>query len=87
MAESFASSQSDSAAFADVSPLQNYCVALQPICNGDLEHVADELLYRESATATFANVADDQAVMATARVCHIAFYETGIESLVGNLAA
>ncbi|NLC37401.1 MAG: HDOD domain-containing protein [Alcaligenaceae bacterium] len=64
--------------------LQNYCIALQPICDGDLVHVADELLYRENAAATFANVADDEAMLATARVCHIAFYEIGIERLVGQ---
>ena len=68
----------------DASHLQNYCIAIQPICDGKLNHVADELLYRESATATFANVADDQAVVATARVCHIAFYEIGVERLVGR---
>ena len=64
--------------------LQNYCIAMQPICDGNLEHVGDELLYRESATATFAKVADDQAMIATARVCHIAFYEIGIRQLVGK---
>lgn len=68
----------------DCSPLQNYCIALQPICDGSLNHVADELLYRESGTATFANISDDQAVEATARVCHIAFYEIGVERLVGR---
>jgi len=65
-------------------PLQNYCIAMQPICDGDLKHVGDELLYRESASATFANVADDEAMIATARVYHIAFYEVGIEQLVGR---
>lgn len=68
----------------EASHLQNYCIALQPICDANLEHVADELLYRESATATFAKVSDDQAMVATARVCHIAFYEIGIERLVGK---
>lgn len=68
----------------DATHLQNYCIALQPICDGKLKHVADELLYRESATATFASVADDEAIVATARVCHIAFYEIGVERLVGR---
>ncbi len=68
----------------DPSHLQNYCIAMQPICDGELEHVADELLYRDSATSTFVNVTDEQAMMATARVCHIAFYEIGLERLVGD---
>jgi len=57
----------------------HYCVALQPICNADLLHVADELLYRSAATAVSANVEDD--LIATARACNAAFYETGIENL------
>ncbi|MBB5213937.1 EAL and HDOD domain-containing protein [Parapusillimonas granuli] len=78
------SDRSDSGLMQESLPLQNYCIAMQPICDGDLKHVGDELLYRDSATATFANVADDQAVVATARVYHIAFYEIGIERLVGK---
>ncbi|WP_310696361.1 HDOD domain-containing protein [Marinospirillum sp.] len=61
---------------------ENYCIALQPICNNKMRHVADELLYRSSAEATFATV-DDQ-MQATARVCNAAFYETGLEKLIGN---
>lgn len=78
------SAGNNSAHAEDALPLQNYCIAMQPICDGKLEHVGDELLYRDSATATFANVADDQAMVATARVYHIAFYEIGIERLVGK---
>lgn len=59
-----------------------YCIALQPICNARLEHVADELLYRSSAKAGVAEI-DDQ-VTATARVCNAAFYETGVEALCGT---
>jgi len=59
-----------------------YCIALQPICNARLEHVADELLYRASANAGGA-VIDDQ-MTATARVCNAAFYETGVEALCGT---
>lgn len=69
---------------ASDSPLRDYCIALQPICDANLEYVADELLYRESATATRANVDDEEAMIATARVCHIAFHEAGIETLVGG---
>lgn len=64
--------------------LQNYCIAMQPICDGNLKHVSDELLYRDSATATHACVGDDEALTATARVCYIAFYEIGVERLVGK---
>lgn len=61
---------------------ENYCIALQPICNPKMRHVADELLYRSSAEATFATVDDE--MQATARVCNAAFYETGLEKLIGN---
>lgn len=61
---------------------ENYCIALQPICNAEMRHIADELLYRSSATATFAQV-DDQ-LMATARVINATFLETGLENLIGN---
>ncbi|PWF24683.1 EAL and HDOD domain-containing protein [Corticimicrobacter populi] len=61
---------------------ENYCVALQPICDGALRHVADELLYRAGVNARYAQVDDD--MMVTARVCNAAFYETGIEKLVGR---
>lgn len=55
---------------------------MQSICDGQLNHVADELLYRGDPTLNVANVYDDH--MATARACNVAFYETGVESLVGN---
>src|SRR5690554_1619294 len=61
---------------------ENYCIALQPICDARMKHVADELLYRSSATATFAQV-DDQ-LMATARVNNATFLESGLENLIGN---
>lgn len=60
----------------------NYCIALQPICDSSINHIADELLYRANTGATRAEVFDDQAV--TARACNIAFYEAGVKSLVGN---
>lgn len=69
---------------SEAPQLQNYCIALQPICDGELSHVADELLYRESATSTRADLSSEQAVTATARVCHIAFYEIGVRRLVGD---
>lgn len=68
----------------EVEPVveENYCIALQPICDSKMRHIADELLYRSSATATFAQV-DDQ-LMATARVINATFLETGLEYLIGN---
>lgn len=60
----------------------NYCIALQPICDADMRHAADELLYRASSSSVSADVFDDQSV--TARVCNVAFYETGVKSLVGE---
>lgn len=61
---------------------ENYCIALQPICDAKMRHVADELLYRSSATATFAQVDDD--LMATARVINATFLESGLGNLTGN---
>lgn len=61
---------------------ENYCIAMQPICNAKMEHVADELLYRAAANAKGATVDDDE--LATARVCNIAFYETGVKNLVDS---
>lgn len=61
---------------------ENYCIALQPICDVNMRHIADELLYRSSATATFAQVDDN--LMATARVINATFLESGLENLIGN---
>lgn len=59
-----------------------YCIALQPICDAKLNHVADELLYRASSGVNHAVV--DDPLTATARVCNAAFYETGVEALCGK---
>lgn len=63
-------------------PSQFYCIALQPICDSRMVHVADELLYRASAGAAGAVI--DNQMTATARVCNAAFYETGLEALCGT---
>lgn len=84
MAISCKNNQPGSMAGKNASQKHHYCIALQPICDGNLEHVADELLYRASASDTFAHVTDDEAVQASARVCNIAFYEVGVEKLVGR---
>ncbi len=60
----------------------SYCIALQPICDHEMRHIADELLYRSSANAQHADFSD--GVLATARASHIAFYEIGLEKLVGR---
>ncbi|TVQ74698.1 MAG: EAL domain-containing protein [Oceanospirillales bacterium] len=60
----------------------SYCLALQPICDLNLRHVADELLYRSSINAVSAIIHDP--IQATARVCNVAFYETGIQALCGD---
>jgi EAL and modified HD-GYP domain-containing signal transduction protein len=60
----------------------SYCIALQPICDSSLRHVADELLYR--ATGDASNAVIDDPITATARVCNTAFYETGVKALSGN---
>ena len=65
------------------NPLSNaYCIALQPVCDRALHHVADELYYRESEQAAQAQF-QDQAV-ASARVSQTAFYEMGLPRLVGE---
>ena len=61
---------------------QSYCVALQPICDLNMVHVADELLYRSASSTTKAIINNE--LEATARACNAAFYETGIENLCGS---
>ena len=61
--------------------LGDYCLALQPICDQQLRHIGDELLYRSNQYAKIAQI--DNPLVATARVAHMAFYEVGIESLTG----
>lgn len=60
----------------------SYCIALQPICDRYMNHIGDELLYRSNAEDKRANFSD--AMVATARASHIAFYEIGLEQLVGK---
>lgn len=60
----------------------SYCIALQPICDAKMRHVADELLYRSSVSATFAQVDDN--LMATARVINATFFESDLHSLIGT---
>ncbi|GGC83573.1 EAL and HDOD domain-containing protein [Vreelandella lutescens] len=60
----------------------HYTIAIQPIVNAQLQHVADELLYRGDVTANSAHVFDD--VQATARACAVAIYEIGLDKLCGQ---
>lgn len=59
-----------------------YCIALHPICDRQFKHVADELLYRAHGGAVSADITDP--IIATARACSTAFYEIGLNALVGH---
>ena len=59
-----------------------YCIALQPICDRDLRHVADKLLYRSHSQADAASFEDP--FLATVRSYSTAIYEVGLEKLVGE---
>jgi EAL and modified HD-GYP domain-containing signal transduction protein len=59
-----------------------YCIALHPICDKAFNHVADELLYRAHGGAKSAEINDP--MIATARACSAAFYEIGLQALVGD---
>lgn len=63
-------------------PDDNYCIALQPICDEDYHHLADELLYRASLTDDNVDVGDP--LLATARASSIAIYEIGLDKLIGD---
>lgn len=59
-----------------------YCIALQPVCDRGLKHVADKLLYRANAEAGAAVIADP--LRATMRSFYSAVYELGMKQLVGE---
>jgi EAL and modified HD-GYP domain-containing signal transduction protein len=59
-----------------------YCIALQPICDRKLHHVADKLLYRSHCGADAASF--DDPFLATVRSYSTAIYEVGLENLVGE---
>ncbi|KDE41296.1 putative signal transduction protein [Nitrincola lacisaponensis] len=61
---------------------RRYCIALHPICDRQFRHVADELLYRAHGGAVSADITDP--LIATARACSTAFYEIGLNALVGS---
>ena len=59
-----------------------YCIALQPICNARMQHVADELLYRSSQLSTSSHFTDP--VQATARALNAAIFEIGLDRLIAQ---
>lgn len=61
-----------------------YCVALQPVCDTHFTHVGDELLYRPSPQDETAEV--DDPLLATARACSAAIYDIGLDKLVADRA-
>lgn len=66
----------------DTPATDDYCIALQPICDADYRHVGDELLYRSHAGADSASIGDP--LVATARASSMAIYEVGLDRLVGD---
>ncbi|MBD3894435.1 HDOD domain-containing protein [Halomonas sp. ML-15] len=60
----------------------SYCIALQPVCDADLHHIGDELLYRASASDDSATITDP--LLATARASSMAIYEIGLDKLIGE---
>lgn len=60
----------------------DYCIALQPICNQKMQHVADELLYRSSHLSKSSHFSDP--MQATARALNAAIYEIGLEKLIAQ---
>ena len=57
-----------------------WCIALQPVCDRQFNHVADELIYRPNGLADSA----DDGLKASARAYITAFYEIGLSALVGT---
>lgn len=59
----------------------SYCIHLKPVCNREMRHVADELLYRN-----LAGQQDDLLNPTTqaARACSTALFEIGLQRLVGT---
>lgn len=66
----------------DKTAKSGYSVAIQPICDRQFHHVADELLYRACPGADSVQI--DDPLLATARACATAFYEVGLLALVGE---
>jgi len=59
-----------------------YCIALQPICNQKMQHVADELLYRASHLSKSSHFSDP--MQATARALTSAIHEIGLDKLIAH---
>lgn len=65
-----------------VDATNKYTIAIQPIVDVNLRHIADELLYRANEAIQTATIFDN--VQATARACAIAVYEIGLDKLCGS---
>ena len=59
-----------------------YCIALQPVCDRELKHVADKLLYRAGPDEDAAVITDP--TRETMRAFYSAVYELGMKQLVGE---
>ncbi len=60
----------------------NYCIALQPICDRNFRHIADELSYYSADSHVNTYFVDP--VAATARACATAMLELGLPGLIGE---
>lgn len=60
----------------------NYCIALQPICDRNFRHIADELSYYSADSHVNTHFVDP--VAATARACATAMLELGLPGLIGD---
>lgn len=60
------------------------CIALQPVCDRQFNHVADELLYRPNEVAAEGAEPGADGLRASARAYVTAFYEIGLAALVGT---
>lgn len=58
-----------------------FCIQLNPLCNRDFRHVADDLVYRneEGESASLVSPTSEAA-----RACSSAFFEIGLNRLVGD---
>lgn len=60
------------------------CIALQPVCDRQFNHVADELIYRPNETDEGVPGSGADGLRSSARAYITAFYEIGLAALVGT---
>ena len=61
-----------------------WCIALQPVCDRQFNHVADELIYRPNEMAQGVAGSGADGLRTSARAYVTAFYEIGLAALVGT---